>query len=1191
MASLVLGAVGAAVGFYLGGPFGASIGWSLGAMAGAEIERRPVYGPKLSDLKLQTSSYGQMIPITFGTIRVAGNVIWQTDLVEHEQKSGGKGGPTSINYTYTASFAILLCEGPIGGVRRIWADSRLVYDAGAASTNNFPFVLYLGSEEQYPDPTIEAIEGAGNVPAHRGTAYAVFSDIPLTDYGNRIPNMTFEVFSITGPIPWRVSTFTPFNNAERAGYAGTGPQNGAIENGALLLGHIADSDLNAVLSSRTFDYTINSYDFDGNLTGNVLTVMGDSPPGSTSTYLTVHSCINNPHVLWGLGGAGADPPDLERISAFYYDGVITVCPIRDPAGFASFYAVDSMLVFGNDAIYGTGGAPSSAGYVCKWDAPGGMISNGTPVAAADLPEGGSSWTTAVDDRGDVWCCCRKFVTPVHDQLFHFDRDLNLINSWAQDQTPAHLGNSGWFTVWNGYLYLNDSSPGSFGEAYSMAGGAFILTDPGIISEHIGNTISLGNGLVLVSDGLISLVGAPGGVPLGDIVSALSVRAGLSANQIDVTELPDIVDGYAIAQQTDCRAAIEPLMTAWPFDGVEHDVIMKFVRRKVGQHVTAIPDDDLGAYAWPGEPPSAMTTERAQEVELPRIVDAVFLNKDTDYQNGEQRAQRLITTSNLTATVQLPIVMDNAKARQICDVLLYNAWTERESFSLSLPRKWQHLEPSDVVNARNRLMRIVSKTEQADGVIRIKALATNLQVYEQATPPAPGVGMPGSGGTPPTGLPQQQLSNLILLDLPLLNDHDLTTGYYVAMAGASRPTWRGASLQKSSDGGANYSEVATATVPAIFGSAATALGAFGGGNTFDEINAVTVIIGPGGGELVSDSQAAVLNGANVGLLGSEVLQYRSAELVAASTYVLTGLLRGRKGTGWAMATHVIGERFVLLSTVINVAGITADMQRERQYKAVTYGGTLSGATVHPFTDTGVVLAPYAPVHLGQGINGAGDITLSWIRRTRIDGSWRDYVDVPLGESAERYQVTLWTDGTYRTPTNVSTATAPTVTFTSAQQTTIFGSPQALLYWSVAQIGALGPGYDTLGRAPVYATPPPASPPPATGVPPMGVQWHAGFNYGATLTNARNNFNYLMNTYGSSWAFSYMFVSTSQLSNDLGAQLGDGAEAARIINTFGGEGNFGPAGMLIPFGPRIDPGPTMHSFSPLVNIPLPHPDNDS
>ena len=86
MATLVLTAVGNALGGTLGA-VGAAVGGAAGALAGRSIDGlifRPGgrTGPRLSDLQVQTSRYGAPIPRLHGTIRVAGTVIWATDLKE-----------------------------------------------------------------------------------------------------------------------------------------------------------------------------------------------------------------------------------------------------------------------------------------------------------------------------------------------------------------------------------------------------------------------------------------------------------------------------------------------------------------------------------------------------------------------------------------------------------------------------------------------------------------------------------------------------------------------------------------------------------------------------------------------------------------------------------------------------------------------------------------------------------------------------------------------------------------------------------------------------------------------------------------------------------------------------------------------------------------------------------------------------
>ncbi|WP_066798787.1 phage tail protein [Sphingomonas soli] len=199
MATLVLTVAGGLI----GGPVGAAIGSAAGNVIDREVLFKPKgrEGPRLSELKLQTSAYGTQIPKLFGTMRVAGSVIWATDLIEHRSTSGGgKGRASTTSYSYTASFAVALSMRPILGIGRIWADGKLLRGAAGDWKARTGFRVHPGSEEQTPDPLIAAAEGAGAAPAHRGIAYAVFEDLELGDFGNRIPSLTFEVTADAGPV-------------------------------------------------------------------------------------------------------------------------------------------------------------------------------------------------------------------------------------------------------------------------------------------------------------------------------------------------------------------------------------------------------------------------------------------------------------------------------------------------------------------------------------------------------------------------------------------------------------------------------------------------------------------------------------------------------------------------------------------------------------------------------------------------------------------------------------------------------------------------------------------------------------------------------------------------------------------------------------------------------------------------------
>ncbi|MEL6736382.1 MAG: hypothetical protein AAFO98_10990, partial [Pseudomonadota bacterium] len=201
MATIVLQAVGSAVGAAVGGPVGAAIGQAIGAAAGSAIDQQlfgpgdqTVAGPRLDTARVLSSREGNPVARVYGRHRVAGDVIWATQLEEvrtsETRSSGGKasGPKTTVNtYTYFANFAVGLCEGPIGGIGDIWVDGTLL------DQTQHTIRLHTGSDDQLPDALVEAKQGQGNAPAYRGLAYIVFENFTVEDFGNRIPQVAVEI--------------------------------------------------------------------------------------------------------------------------------------------------------------------------------------------------------------------------------------------------------------------------------------------------------------------------------------------------------------------------------------------------------------------------------------------------------------------------------------------------------------------------------------------------------------------------------------------------------------------------------------------------------------------------------------------------------------------------------------------------------------------------------------------------------------------------------------------------------------------------------------------------------------------------------------------------------------------------------------------------------------------------------------
>lgn len=238
MATLLLTALGTAI----GGPLGGAVGAFLGRQADGRIfgtGKRE--GPRLKELAVTTSSYGQPIPRQFGKMRVAGTVIWATDLVESKTKaSSGKGQPSITTYSYAASFAVALSSTPISGVGRIWADGNLLRGAQDDLKTGGQMRLYCGHGDDPVDPLIAADKGV-DAPAFRDCAYVVFEDLQLADFGNRIPALTFEVFAQGSDADVSLAQLAPESVISAENIALTGAH-GFADEGGPLVGSLAAID-------------------------------------------------------------------------------------------------------------------------------------------------------------------------------------------------------------------------------------------------------------------------------------------------------------------------------------------------------------------------------------------------------------------------------------------------------------------------------------------------------------------------------------------------------------------------------------------------------------------------------------------------------------------------------------------------------------------------------------------------------------------------------------------------------------------------------------------------------------------------------------------------------------------------------------------------------------------------------------
>jgi len=1102
--SIVGTVAGSIIGLAAGAPaLGAQIGFLAGGVIGGAAfpEKTFIEGPRLSDLDFQSSAYGLPIAAVFGTKRLAGNVIWATQIKETRKETriesaGGKGGGSgqvAVSFTYSVDMAVAICEGPIVGIRKVWADTKLVYNSSTGASvgeqiasliqlrleieggstqilNTFApgaigsALIYKGTETQDPDPTIETDKGVGDVPAYRGLAYIVFDELQLANFGNRIPNFTFEaVFSGS-------SSFAAIGAVDLPDVPAKADGDGFTSNFCLWG---MDDNGESLFYATTF--LANQYLGTRSMTGRVsgLNIFPIPRPAPPFGPLPSDNILRD--TLTSQAGAKfhSDEPALIAFN-------ISIAGEAQNGWMYLYNKARWIKIDGNHRNPSTGGDQNvsitaiakRAGEILVSDFARCSVFSSDGAFQFQFPQHPTTFAAGCNDVG------------ISDNFFWVELGQSRIERWTKSgvqdlvidvQSLSGIGvaidvhddnlifhatqaTSGQLEVFrieiiNGSPVITSVTGGQINilrsyNQFNLTLTFFVKGSLIVYGGSVGNAfVSPGSSITYIGPTLTS-----NSIPLSDVVTTICTKSGLKTSDIDVTALAsDNVSGYALVRDLNARESLAPLQRAFHFDGVESDGKIKFVKRG-GSSIETIPETQLAARAIGEGIPDLVTTIRVSEKELPSTVEVGYSNPAMDHQNGMQRATRLITKSESVEDIELAISMTDDDARQIADIALYEAWLGRSSREIKISRRYLFLDPTDVVTVTTAsgtfTIRIEEMTFGEPGVLILRGLDDAGAVFSSTV----------TGGTAdPRKTPPGLIGStyLRLLDLPLLRDVDNGPGFYAVARGFST-VWPGCVLFRSPDGGESFSEMMTMLNATPAGEAVSIL-ASGPTTVFDEVN--TVLVSLIGGTLTSDTEINVLNGANACAIGSEVLQFKTATINAEGFFVLSGLLRARRGTEQHIGTHAVGDVFVLLqsSTLERALGTLADLNIERIFKAPTIGQSLFAADQSAFTNTGVGLKPLSPVHIKsiRNVPATDDITISWVRRTRIGPEWRDFVDVPLGELTESYSIDIFDNGTV---VRTLTSTSGSVVYTAAQNATDFLSVQTSVHVKVYQISAdVGRGF--------------------------------------------------------------------------------------------------------------------------------------
>lgn len=539
--------------------------------------------------------------------------------------------------------------------------------------------------------------------------------------------------------------------------------------------------------------------------------------------------------------------------------------------------------------------------------------------------------------------------------------------------------------------------------------------------------------------------------LSDILDDVMDRSGLDASEYDNTDADQEVLGYMIPNRMSGKDAIASPLLVYGVDLAEVDGEIRAITTGGASQVT-IPSDDLGAISSSNQAPERLKVGREPDLDIPSRVDLGYIISTKAFQQGVQSAVRH-TKGHVQGAQSIPtaLTLTDDQARSRAEEILYRMWLQRNGPITSLGPKYFKYAPGDVITIPVAGENTRCKLTRCDfgmiGEMAIQAISDDDGVSDQ---PATG----GDSGTDDSEVIRPGETQLIAWNGNALQDeHADTVGLYLAAYGGDG--WPGCDVHISRDGGSIYSYLESLPVPAVLGQIVGTLGTFETTGILDESNSVLVNLESDDQTLESISFGELLNGENACLIGSEVVQFQTATLDSPGRYVISNLLRGRRGT--EISAHESGERFLLLfPEAVVYKALGEDLVGATVYvKGVTIGKTLADAEAQAVVIDGLEFKSYSPADVTGTRDGSENLTIEWKRRTRKGGAMRPLYDVPLSEDSEAYEVDIM-DGlsVVRTIDSLSTETA---SYSAADQTTDGFTPGDPITVRVYQIGRYGRGY--------------------------------------------------------------------------------------------------------------------------------------
>jgi hypothetical protein len=1016
--------IGGVVGYFTGG-IGFAAGAAIGGTVGALLEpKKHTETNRIDDITVSVSKYGDGIPETVGNGRPPLTWVWSTYIIQlPEKQSGGKGGGVE-NTNYRQFMHGMLCLGktpPAGStvlLRKLWLDGKLNYDASsglspaqALATKENPWqqlVLLPGFDDQLPWPLMEIYEGVGNTPAFRGRITAAIYGLECPN--GRIPQIQIEICinAVFGSTSTTLIEFDP----------------------SFLKSVAYGNDLSGVRM-------LYGPNWSGSYVNTLVEVWDIGLDGTKSIASQFNAETNRPPAK-----GHSDEPCFVNTS---YTGGTTLHYYNDEGVQHQFVmGVSSVSEWLRYAKYGdvfvAGSNTSVLGGPYIYDFSSGALL--ADLAFTDFV----AWLALTESFLYVMYDSRVEKYSLTD--YSFVETVCTVPHYSANESAMYVASDTEiyildtianivYLVEDGVLTAQFTGVNGFSAAY----GANFHVNGNALLESGSSEVS--PSLKFVVRGLTTQL-----ADVAEFIESQALRTGLTADQIDVSTVNDTFWGLTLKGPASARANIAPVLTYSALGVVEEDGLLRFFHRADQTSVVTIDYDELGFAEDGSEPGDPFPVVHANAQELPRSITVSYNDPNFDYQTSTVKAMRYAVDTVLDETQTLDMAGDGDRMASIARRMLFERWLAQNTRSLAVSRAFSYLSAGDVFTVeypRGIFSEwVASKITDTGARMEIECFPSDSDLIIQT--------VPGPGGYRAQEIqPLAPTQRLELVDGAIWQDADDNAGVYAVME-PSTGTQGGAELFAGPDDDSLQPRGAVSNA-AIVGFAENALGSHTSG-LMDWTNSLIVNIGEG--ELSTTTRALLdattVNAFALGINGRwEYGQFLRRDSLGDGRYLLSGLVRGIRGSQHNRSTHAAGDVFIMIGEAgtlrpsMDVGSLGSTMS----YRAVTTGRSSNSASSKTYANTGEGLKPFSPWDARWTKSAANDITMTWQRRTRLSSNaFRGAV--PLGEASESYVIELYTSSALTTLAGTFTSTSKTLTLTSAQQTAIGLTPGAIPYRRIYQV---------------------------------------------------------------------------------------------------------------------------------------------